>query len=1107
MIIESLRSTPEFRRLRDRLPRPGQQIDLAGLGGSAAVVLSVALAEAGSNRGLLVVAPGAADAEEVEADLAALMPGRTLVFPQRESIHPDLADPHIEISARRVEALQSAISGRTRIMVTTARALAERFPVPHSWRDLEFRIELGSDVGRDQLAAHLEKVGYRQVSMVEAVGEFSLRGGILDVYPITTIDPVRIEFWDDHIESIRSFDVLDQRSLSRLEGVRLLPVSFNHETTGAESRDEPNDRLGSLPELLPESALVVHLSLESELEERRRVWSELCRRTETPDRYQHSPDSVTKLLSGFARLRVIEDAEAADIDFRIRAAPVIDRHIDRLGAAVVEAVGAEARVLILCDNDGQLERLEEILRDTVGERVLAKISLGLGPVARGFVAPTADPPLWLFTDHEIFRRARRPQQRPRTVGRAALETLTALAPGDYIVHMDHGIGRYRGLERVRIGGEELETLVIEYCGGDVLRVPHYRSDLIERWLVESSAEEARPAPKLDRLGGKSWQRLKRRTTDAIQAMAAELLELYAARQVSTSHAYSPDTRWQREMESAFIYEETPDQERVADQVKRAMEQPRPMDLLICGDVGYGKTEIAIRAAFKAVQDGKQVAVLAPTTVLVEQHTQTFRARLAEYPVVIESLSRFRTPNEQKAVVRRLLEGSVDIVIGTHRLVSPDVRFKDLGLLVIDEEQQFGVSQKERLKALKQSVDVLTMTATPIPRTLHLSLSGLRDLSVIRTPPRNRQPIITHMLTWEDQIIEDAIRLEVYRGGPDFFLHQRVESKREVAAKVCRLVPDLRVEIAHGQMPERRLEKVMTEFVRGDIQVLVATAIIENGLDVPNANTMIVHRADYFGLAQLYQLRGRVGRSHQRAYCYLVVPPNLPPDTERRLHLLEKHTELGAGYRLALKDLELRGAGNLLGTEQSGFAHAVGFDTYLRLLEAAVATLRAGTDTVSGAGTRIPEVSISGATYIPDSYIPDEGQKLDFYRRLSKVRDLRELERLSAELRDRFGRLPEEGQRLINSSKIRILGGHIGVERVLASPGSVRLNFRHGVIPKLTALREAMAGREVEVEVRRLQPLSLVFRIPGSEGDISPIAVEALERLLQEQGELVTTGQT
>lgn len=1104
VIIDSLRSTPQFRRLIGELPAPGEALALGGLGGSSLVVLCAALVERAGSRCLLLVVPSAALATEVEADLEALAAGQARVFPQREAVHPELEDPHVEISARRVEAVQSLLSSRTRLLVTTARALAERFPVPGDLAELELHLAPGQALDHGELIATLERAGYRRTSMVEAVGEYSVRGGILDVYPITTLDPVRLELWGDRIESMRSFDAFDQRSIAQLDSIRLLPVSFPGGVP-ADGPPCPEDgaTLGSLLDLLPESALVVRMNAESEQAERRRGWDELKRRTETPERYQIAPEQVEARLSRFARLVNRPSESAADIDFQIQPAPVIDRRINRLVAALRTAVTGGGRALVLCDNQGQLERLEEILGEAAGRSLLEQVTLGLNPLAAGFVVAHAEPPFWLLTDHEIFRRARRPQRRPRTVSRATLEALTALMPGDYVVHLDHGIGRYRGLERVSVAGEELETLVVEYAGGDLLRVPHYRADLVERWISDPEDSSDRPAPRLHRLGSRNWQKLKKRTQDAIQTMAAELLELYAARRVSDAHAFSPDTRWQREMEAAFIYDETPDQERVAEEVKRAMELPRPMDLLICGDVGYGKTEVAIRSAFKAVQDGKQVAVLAPTTVLVEQHLQTFRARLADYPVIIESLSRFRTPSELSDVLRRLAAGTVDIAVGTHRLLSADVRFKDLGLLVIDEEQQFGVVQKERLKALKRSVDVLTMTATPIPRTLHFSLSGLRDLSLIRTPPRNRQPIITHVMTWDDETIEDAIRLEVDRGGQVFFVHNRVESIEEVAAKVRRLVPDQRVAVAHGQMPERQLEKAMTDFLRGDIQVLVATAIIENGLDVPNANTMIIHRADYFGLAQLYQLRGRVGRSYQRAFCYLVVPPNLPPETERRLQLLEKHTELGAGYRLALKDLELRGAGNLLGPEQSGFAQAVGFDTYLRLLEDSVAALRAGGE-AERARPQAPEVSLSGASYIPDGYIPDEAQKLDLYRRLSKATRLKELDELAAELRDRFGRLPAEAERLTAASRIRILGGQLGVERVLATADSARVNFRRGSIPRLTALRESLAGREVEVEVRRLQPLSLVFRVAGG-SDITRIVVEALERILEEQRELVKTG--
>ncbi len=1104
MIIESLRNTPEFDRLADQLPLPGTERVLRGLPGSAPVVLAAALVEAGAVRNMLLVAPTTADAEEIEADLDVLYGARARVFPQRETVHPGLDDPHIEISARRVDALQAVLSGQARILVTTGRALGERFPVPDSWSDLEIRLAPNQQVNREALVKSLERAGYRPVSLVDEIGDFSVRGGIVDIYPVTTVDPVRIEFWDDRIESIRTFDSLDQRSIMHMDTVRVLPVRFPRRGAQDETlSDRPNEEsLGTILDALPGSTLVMHLDAESEESERHRAWEELGRRTEIPEAYQLSPDSVLSSLQRYGRLLITDSSSEPEIDFGFRPPPAIDRRIGRLVAVVREAVSEGAAVLILCDNEGQLERLEEILSEAADATTFEKITLGLNPPARGFLIPSSTPPLWLFTDHEIFRRARRPRRRPRVASRAAMEVLSELSAGDYAVHLDHGIGRYRGLERIKVAGEEMETLVIEYADGDILRVPHYRADLVERWRSEAHGE-SELTPRLHRLGGGSWQRLKKRTLDAIQTLAAELLALYAKRRVTESFAFSGDTRWQREMESAFIYEDTPDQERVTDEVKRDMERPRPMDRLICGDVGFGKTEVVIRAAFKCVQDSKQVAILAPTTVLVEQHLQTFRARLAEYPVRIEALSRFRTRKQIDVAIHGLANGSVDIAIGTHRLLSRDVQFKDLGLLVIDEEQQFGVAQKERLKEFKESVDVITMTATPIPRTLHLSLSGLRDLSLIRSPPRNRRPIITHVTTWDDQTIEDAIRLEVDRSGQVFFVYNRVESIEDVANKVRRLVPDLKLEVAHGQMPERRLEQVMTQFVAGKIHVLVATAIIENGLDVPNANTMIVHRADLFGLAQLYQLRGRVGRSHQRAYCYLVVPPNLPLETERRLHLLEKHTELGAGYRLALQDLELRGAGNLLGAEQSGFAQAVGFDTYLRLLEDTVDALRSG-ESAATARPIVPEVSISGATYIPDSYIGDDAQKLDVYRRLSKLADLNDLDQLAAELRDRFGPLPREAQHLISGSKIRILGSQLGIERVLTTSDTARVNFRRGAVPRLTALRDAMAGREVKVDVRRLHPLSLVFKQPGSH-DVTPIVIEALERLLEEHREFATTG--
>ena len=699
--------------------------------------------------------------------------------------------------------------------------------------------------------------------------------------------------------------------------------------------------------------------------------------------------------------------------------------MERLGALLREGAAQGTRTLLLCDNEGQAERLEEILADGRGN-LPAGAQVAVGALEGGFVLGCTGQRLRVLTDHEIFRRARRLRRGRRFRGAVAFESLAQLAPGDWVVHLDHGVGRFLGLERIIAGGQEMESLTIEYAGGEILRVPVYRLDLVERWVGES--EDAEP-PRVHRIGGKQWKTLRRRTEAAIERMTAELLELYARRETARRTPYSADGRWQKEMEASFLYEDTPDQRRATEDVKKDMESPRPMDRLICGDVGYGKTEIAVRAAFKAVQDGKQVAVLAPTTILVEQHRHTFEERLADYPVEVAALSRFRGAAETRSLLSRLAAGRLDVVIGTHRLLSRDVEFKDLGLLIVDEEQRFGVKHKERLKELRIAVDVLTLTATPIPRTLHLSLSRVRDLTLIRTPPRDRMPILTHMVPWSDHMVAQAIARELDRGGQVFFLHNRVETIESAADRVGRLAPEARVDVAHGQMTPRELEDVMAGFVDGRVDVLVCSAIIENGLDVPNANTLIIDRAERFGLSQLYQIRGRVGRSDRRAYCYLISPPELPEEAERRLKVLEHYTELGSGYSVALKDLELRGAGNLLGADQSGFAHAVGLDVYLRLLESTVEKLGQESAEVEYAE---PEVALGGSAFLPDGYVSDPGQKLHLYRRLSRIGGSTEVEELRRELADRFGALPPEVERLFDEVTLRLLGRALGNR---AYPGS------------------------------------------------------------------------
>jgi len=589
--------------------------------------------------------------------------------------------------------------------------------------------------------------------------------------------------------------------------------------------------------------------------------------------------------------------------------------------------------------------------------------------------------------------------------------------------------------------------------------------------------------------------VREKTRHAIKQMAAELLDLYARRQVSAGYAFPPDTKWQRELESAFLYEDTPDQRTATDAVKRAMEQGLPMDLLLVGDVGYGKTEVAVRAAFKAVQGGKQVAVLVPTTILADQHGRTFSERLADFPVKVEVLSRFRTAKEQKAVLQRLAAGEVDVVIGTHRLLSADVVFKDLGLLVVDEEHRFGVKHKERLKALRLAVDVLTLTATPIPRTLHLSLAGLRDLVLIETPPRDRSPILTFVEPWDDGLLEEAFAREQDRGGQVFMVHNRIETIETIAARVRALAPRARVAVGHGQMAADELEEVMRRFVSGEVDILVSTLIVESGLDVANANTMVVHDAHRLGLAQLYQLRGRVGRSHRRAYCYLVVPDGLDREAEERLKVLEHHTELGAGYRIALKDMELRGAGNLLGAEQSGHAHAVGFDLYLRWLEETVRALRG--QGKAGEQQAPPEVVLDRPAHLPDDYVAADDVKLDFYRRLARAVTSGDIQQLRDELRERFGPLPEPAETLLSMARLRVLGAGLGLQHLLVRGDEARLTFREGSAPRFAGLSAALDHVQLAVDVRRTVPLSLRLTRLGGETMI-PALVRALSAVAEKQ---------
>jgi transcription-repair coupling factor (superfamily II helicase) len=1101
LLIDAFRTLPQFESLSAGVPRAGASLVVEGLAGSAPAVRLGALQRAHPALLWVVLAPTPESAEHVAADLEALL-GENVVslYPQRESLPYEDTEPHVEIGGLRVEALESLLAGRASLLVTTARAAQELSPAVAGLEALQLELRVGQEIRPTDLAARLEEMGFERVGTVEEVGQFALRGGILDVFGFGSPEPARIEFWGDEIESVRHFDVLTQLSVGAAEALTILPVDVRFAPAAVGAPGAGAERK-TLLGYLPPDTVIVQLDGKRAAEEWERTWLEVRRlhqaevisgaSPEPPERLFLDAAQAGARVATFGRLFVGGSgapAGARHVALRVLPPEPIDRDMQRLGAVLRQATQAGERNLILCDNDGQLERLQELL----GEMgVTRPVTLAIGSLTGGFILDQAEPPLRVLTDHEIFRRTRRLRRRRQFRGGATIESFAALKPGEYVVHMDHGVGRFQGMEQLRVGEEVVETLVIEYAGGELLRVPVHRIDLIERWVSES---EDAPPPKVHRIGGKDWSRTKRKTQQAIEEMTAELLELYAAREASVGHAFPPDTRWQREMESSFLFEDTPDQRQATEDVKRDMESVRPMDRLICGDVGYGKTEIAIRAAFKAVQDGRQVAVLVPTTILAEQHLRSFSERLASFPVRIGVLSRFQSTREQKEVLARLRSGDLDVIVGTHRLLSGDVEFRSLGLLVIDEEQRFGVKHKERLKQLRRTVDVLTLTATPIPRTLHFSLLGIRDMTLIQTPPRDRQPIITHVLPWSDAIIEDGIRRELDRGGQVFFVHNRVETIHTIARRVQQLVPDARAAVAHGQMKEKELEEVMSRFVSGEVNVLVATSIIESGLDVPNANTLIVDRADQFGLAQLYQIRGRVGRSHHRAYSYLLLPENVSEDAERRLRVLEHYTELGSGYGIALKDLELRGAGNILGSAQSGFVHAVGFDTYMRLLEQTIRQIKG-----EGRGRDHPttEVSVDGIALIPDEYVADEAQKLHLYRRLAALEDADGVEALRREIRDRYGPLPYEVETLLDVQSLRVLGTELGLERILVRPWDARVNFRPGVVPRVAALQRVFSDRQLEVELVRPMPLSLVLHRRGPE-PVAATLIAALRALTREK---------
>lgn len=1078
-----------IRSVLDGLSAGATRLEVLGLlGSSGAYLLAAELATLAEP--LLVVA---ADGREAERCAAALTfyhghPDEVFFFPHWEIRPYEPLSPHPEVEASRLAALSALREGRARAVVTTARALLQRVIPRAVMGTLSASLRAGEDYPRHELTALLPRLGYNAVPLVEDRGTFSLRGDILDIFPPSLPQPVRLEFFGDSLERLRPFDPVSQRSvIAELKELRLLParemvLTGEFLTNFSRRLKERCDALG-LPRSLREAVLeearegllapgrqfllpLVHDRLDSLFDYAPQGrWVIL----DPPAVEQAGDEFAAEVAEGVARLARREEpyVEAAELyltpaelelelslrrrqDFSALDVLRLDEERQRYRLNVFgngdihgrlrEAGGFAAlagqlrqwreagwRTLLVCHQQGQAERLIDLLAPegmhpdfdpTVSCKSLhpGDLVITLGELGDGFRLP--DEKLAVVTEEEIF--GQRVRRRPRKDVRALLSSLAELKEGDYVVHADHGIGRYHGLQHLRMGPTEGEFLHLEYAGGDKLYLPVERIEKVQKYVGGEGQ-----TPRLDKMGGGAWEKAKLKARAAVEELARELLKIYARRELSQGFAYSPPDRVFREFEAAFPYEETPDQLRAIQEVLADMESPRPVDRLVCGDVGYGKTEVAIRAAFRAALDGRQVAVLVPTTVLARQHWETFRERFKGYPVEVDMVSRFRSPGEIKQVLERAAGGQVDILIGTHRILQRDVRFKNLGLVIIDEEQRFGVTHKERLKKLRAEVDVITLTATPIPRTLHMSMMGMRDLSVIETPPVDRLAVRTYVTRFDDDLIREAILRELRRGGQVFFVHNQVKNIEAMAEFLRTLVPEAKIIVGHGQMGEKVLEQVMVDFIEGKAQVLVCSTIIENGIDIPRANTIIINRADCFGLSQLYQLRGRVGRSRHRAYAYLLIPGegSLTREARERLRVLQDLTELGAGFRVASHDLELRGAGDLLGARQAGQIAAIGFEMYTELLEETIHELKG----LEREEKIDPEVRLGLSAFLPEKYLPDPNQRLVFYKQLAAAEAVEELYDLADELRDRYGELPEPTTLLIEVMKLRVLMKRLKVE--------------------------------------------------------------------------------
>ncbi|MBV9603883.1 MAG: transcription-repair coupling factor [Solirubrobacterales bacterium] len=1041
-----------------------------------------------------------------------LEPRPVRYYPSRGVTYESHLAPPPHLVGLRIAALDALLEapadGQAPIVVVSAVALSEKVPDP-TLRPHAFCLRTGELLDLDETARDLVAAGYERVDQVEDRGQFAIRGGLLDVFPATEDRAVRVDLFGDEIESLRWFSTFTQRSLGDAESVEIAPaaeLAEEHrelaEIAALENEADRPDIAELLPvedfhpflDLAPAEAAIVIAGEEDVAPALADHWQDVSAAFKDRDARHLYVDTHTidQTLNTRARIRLSSIDQDQPFSFRAQAADIQARSLTEAEPELEKLARSGYHTVVAFARRGEGERaaynlgrlkvrwLDPSENGAADRRML---TFAHARLQNGFIAPQLH--LAVIPEHRLFRRRRATEEPQRTRRRGVLRSFADLRTGDIVVHEDHGIARFAGFDTKTVANVTRDYLYLEYAGSDRVFVPVDQLAKISRYVGAGGTH-----PPLSKLGGTRWDTIKARARRAAQELAGELLNLYAERKRREGHSFPPDSDWQRDFEDAFPFTETPDQRDAIEMVKADMEAPRPMDRLICGDVGYGKTEVALRAAFKAVQDGKQVMLLVPTTILAQQHYGTFSERLKDYPITIEHVSRFRPAAEQRDAVKRFGEGKVDILIGTHRLLSRDVRAKDLGMLIVDEEQRFGVKQKELLRQLKLKVDVIAMSATPIPRTLQMSMAGIRDISVIETPPEGRRPIKTYVGEYDEELVKTALVREHERKGQAFFLHNRIESIDETAERLRALCPNMKFEVAHGQMEERELEQRMLAFLRGDADVLVCTSIIESGIDIPQANTLIVERADTFGLAQLYQIRGRVGRSKERAYAYLLYPSAaaLTPDAAQRLSALSDYTELGAGFKIAMRDLEIRGAGNLLGDEQSGHVAALGFELYMQMLDEAVAAVS------DGAGVEDDwepvRLDVNVDAYVPADYIPYEQAKVDVHRRIAGSREVADLMALRDELEDRFGELPDPLRNLIALQQARIKLGQAGARAV---------TFRNGrlaVTPiELDSVRAKRIRQEIPEALYESGKSQLSVRVPEDPTQHFPAVVRAADVLL------------